>query len=149
MSSNLRTAKRIVDRILIRLRRVIQERGFTQLEVEEVLGWGRGYISQLVTRRKAVRIEQILLILNIINVTPEDFFGEIFLLGNRAATRRRAHRPVSVLDAAGSMDDDLYRIKLLYDALVSVLTRKGLLDAASLERAIERAKRHPDGHPMS
>ena len=57
-----------VDRYLTLLRNKIRERGYTQLQVQEALGWGRSYISQLLTRQKALRIEQVLLILSVIEV---------------------------------------------------------------------------------
>ncbi len=70
--------QREVDRYLTLLRNKIRERGFTQLQVQEALGWGRSYISQLLTRQKALRIEQVLLILSVIGVDPREFFGEIY-----------------------------------------------------------------------
>ena len=39
------TLERELDRVLTLLRNKIRERGFTQLEVQEALGWGRSYIS--------------------------------------------------------------------------------------------------------
>lgn len=69
---------REIERVLSLLRNKIRERGFTQLEVQEQLHWGRSYISQLVTRQKALRLEQILCILHVIGVTPTEFFGELY-----------------------------------------------------------------------
>ncbi|NIQ93618.1 MAG: helix-turn-helix transcriptional regulator, partial [Desulfuromonadales bacterium] len=60
-----------VDRILTLLRNKIRERGFTQLEVQEKLNWGRSYISQLLTKQKSLRVEQVLMILETINVNPK------------------------------------------------------------------------------
>lgn len=67
-----------VDRALLLLRKKIRERGFTQLEVQESLKWGRSYISQLLTKQKALRLEQVLLILGVIGVEPGDFFEELY-----------------------------------------------------------------------
>jgi len=67
-----------VDRILTLLRNKIRERGFTQLEVQEKLGWGRSYISQLLTKQKSLRVEQVLMILEVIKVEPADFYRELF-----------------------------------------------------------------------
>ena len=61
---------REVDRYLTLLGNLIRRQGYTQLEVQEALGWGRSYISQLLTRQKGLRVEQVLLILN------EDWFGK-------------------------------------------------------------------------
>ena len=57
----MRAVERDLDRILSLLRNRIRERGFTQLEVQETLGWGRSYISQLVTRQKSLRVEHVLM----------------------------------------------------------------------------------------
>ena len=57
-----------VNRVLTLLRNKIRERGFTQLQVQEALSWGRSYISQLLTKQKSLRVEQVLLILNVIGV---------------------------------------------------------------------------------
>ena len=67
-----------LDRILTLLRNKIREKGFTQLEVQDALGWGRSYISQLLTKQKSLRVEQVLLILGVIGVDPADFFGELY-----------------------------------------------------------------------
>ncbi len=71
---------RELDRFLTLLRNKIRERGFTQLEVQEALSWGRSYISQLLTKQKSLRVEQVLLILNVIDVDPAEFFGELYHL---------------------------------------------------------------------
>ena len=60
--------EREVDRYLTLLRNTSRASGFTQLEVQEALGWGRSYFSQLLTKQKTLRIEQILMIINVINV---------------------------------------------------------------------------------
>ena len=67
-----------IDTILRALQEKIQRQGFTQKEVQEALGWGRTYISQLVRGQKSLRIEQIILILRVIKVRPADFFAEIY-----------------------------------------------------------------------
>ena len=69
-----------IDRILTLLRNKIRERGYTQLEVQEKLGWGRSYISQLLTKQKTLRVEQILSILETIDVDPREFYAELYYL---------------------------------------------------------------------
>ena len=69
-----------IDQILTLLRNKIRERGFTQLEVQEALAWGRSYISQLLTKQKSLRVEQVLLILNVIGVDPAEFYAELYHL---------------------------------------------------------------------
>ena len=114
-----RDIDRVVDRVLTRLRNAIRERHFTQMDVQEALGWGRSYISQLLTKQKTLRVEQILLILNVIGVTPEDFFSEIFQFGafgpGAEAQQRKGQAPPPPAlfqpDAGGSMKDDLRRLR--------------------------------------
>ncbi len=84
----MRTVDRDLDRILNRLRNAIRERGYTHLEVQETLGWGRSYISQLLSRQKAVRIDQVLAILNVIDVKPADFWAEIYQFGKFSEPRQ-------------------------------------------------------------
>ncbi len=67
-----------IDRVLTLLRHRIRERGYTQLDVQKELGWGRSYISQLLTKQKALRVEQVLLILRVIGADPASFFGELY-----------------------------------------------------------------------
>lgn len=73
-----------VGRVLTLLRNKIRERGFTQLEVQSRLKWGRSYISQLLTRQKSLRFEQVLLVLDVIGVEPAEFFSELYHLSMRS-----------------------------------------------------------------
>lgn len=86
----MESTDREVERVLDLLRDILRERGFTQLEVQDALGWGRSYLSQLFTRRKELRVEQLLLILSVIGVDPAEFFARLY---RRAAPRRRSRPP--------------------------------------------------------
>ncbi len=77
---------REVDRMLSELLDVIRERGFTQLEVQEALGWGCSYISQLLTKQKSLRVKQVFLILGVVNVEPAEFFSRMY--GEHAPSAR-------------------------------------------------------------
>ena len=70
--------ERELDRTLTLLRNKIREQGFTQLQVQAKLAWGRSYISQLLTKQKSLRVEQVLLILQVIEVEPADFYKELY-----------------------------------------------------------------------
>ncbi len=72
------TTEQDVGRVLTLLRMKIRERGFTFLEVQEALGWGRAYLSQLFERQKALRFEQVFAVLRIIDIDPAEFFAELF-----------------------------------------------------------------------
>ncbi len=55
-----------VGRMLSLLRSRIWEAGATQLQVQQQLGWGRTYISQLVTRQKDLHFRHIFSVLDAI-----------------------------------------------------------------------------------
>ena len=130
-------------RIRSLLRRKIHERGFTQKEVQEFLGWGRHYVSMLVTGRKPIRVEQVLLILNVIGVTPEEFWGEVYGFGEpRTPRNRRSGSPLPP-DRGRRWLEDLAAMRKLFDSVVGALQKKALIDSAGLEPAIARAGRAP------
>lgn len=66
-----------IDRILMLLREYIRQSGHTHLQVQAKLGWGRSYISQLLTKQKALRVEQVLLILDAIGVPFDELLREL------------------------------------------------------------------------
>lgn len=70
--------ERELDRTLTLLRNKIREQGFTQLQVQAELSWGRSYISQLLTKQKSLRVEQVLRILQVIHVEPAAFYQELY-----------------------------------------------------------------------
>ena len=141
----MRTIERELDRVLTLLRNKIRERGFTQLEVQEALGWGRSYISQLLTKQKSLRIEQVLLILNVIGVDPGDFFSELYHFpmagGSEGPNRYRSDH----FDRGNSgSDEELKRsfdeLQSLMRGLVRLLTTKGLVEADELSVAVSVAQ---------
>ena len=133
------------DRILTRLRRALRERGFTQLQVQEVAGWGRNYISKLFTRKKSLRIDQLLTILNVIELHPADFFGEIFQFGEFRDTRHPGERVPAATTlpetVAEELLDSLRSTAKLLDGLVTVLVQNGLIDRRELDAAAEKFRR--------
>ena len=66
------------DRILAALRSAIHNKGRTQRQVQNALGWGRTYISQLFGKQKALRLDQVLMILEVIEIEPSIFFQQVF-----------------------------------------------------------------------
>ena len=126
---------RELDRYLTLLRNRIREQGFTQLEVQEALGWGRSYISQLVTKQKNLRIDQVLCILHVIGVRPEDFFGELYGKAPRSTSVPQGSHP--------ELHHELQQLKTLARALIEVLSKKGLITQEGLRAAIERAREKP------
>ncbi len=130
---NRRSIDRDIERTLTHLRNVIRDRGFTQMEVQQALGWGRSYISQLVTRQKSLRLESLLMILKVVDVDPVAFFAEVYPPGEGLA----------VLDALPSptgSDAELRDLQLRVDALVELLKRKRLVTDAELSKTLKRTR---------
>lgn len=68
----------ILETTLSLLRTKIREKGFTQVAVQDALGWKGSYISQLFNRTKSLRVEQLLQMLAVIEVDPIAFLFEVY-----------------------------------------------------------------------
>ncbi|MEM7350948.1 MAG: helix-turn-helix transcriptional regulator [Acidobacteriota bacterium] len=123
-----------VERYLTLLRNKIRERGFTQLEVQEALGWGRSYISQLLTRQKNLRVEQILLILNVIGIEPADFFAEFY-------GGPRFYESPAIQRSRSSANDQVQALRQQLHAVTELLLEKKLITAEGLSEAVAAAGR--------
>lgn len=142
-----------VDRILTLLRNKIRERGFTQLEVQEKLNWGRSYISQLLTKQKSLRVEQVLMILETINVNPKDFYAELYQFSRpdfrvhgmegyaEAQFGEPLINPALLAEGAAESYTEFYRnyrqLRAMVRGLVQLMVDK---DIVSLEEIIAAAK---------
>ena len=126
-----------IERVLSLLRNKIRERGFTQLEVQEQLHWGRSYISQLVTRQKALRLEQILCILDVIGVSPTEFFGELYGFDSRGPFQDdlMMGRP-----STEELEKQLKVTRGLVEIYSQLLVSKGLIDQREADLALRRAE---------
>ena len=124
----MREVERQLDRILTLLRNKIRQRGFTQLEVQEALGWGRSYISQLLTKQKSLRVEQVLLILNVIGIDPAAFFAELYPPDSSAYF----HPPAGRLGPA----EDYRKLQTLLRGLVDLLVNREIISAEELSAAV-------------
>ncbi len=135
---------REIDRYLTLLRNKIREKDLTQIEVQHALGWGRSYISQLMTQQKKLRVDQVLQILNVIGVEPEVFFAELYVHGSvpglRYAARPSAGAARAAAEAPEPLREEMKRVGLLTQALVRVLREKGLITASDLRGAIREAE---------
>ncbi len=78
VEKSLVSVEKEVDRILLHLRNTVSARGFTQLEVQERLDWGRSYLSQLLTKQKTLRIQQLFLVLAVVGAELGEFFAELY-----------------------------------------------------------------------
>ncbi len=126
-----------VDRCLTLVRNKIRERGFTQLQVQEALGWGRSYISQLLTKQKALRVEQVLLILSVIGVDPAEFFGELY----RLSAPPGAYAPPPPDLEAAQLRRELEGLRAMVQGVADLLLRESLITAGDLSAAVAEAGR--------
>ena len=137
----MRQVEAEVDRYLTLLRNVIRQRGFTQLEVQQALGWGRSYISQLLTKQKALRVEQVLLILNVIGVDPVEFFAELYgWPGAPYAASGPALAPMDP-EQAEERQREIQELRGLLNGVVGLLVEKGVIGGEELRVAVEAAER--------
>ena len=137
----MRIVEKEVDQVLTLLRNKIRERGFTQLQVQESLSWGRSYISQLLTKQKSLRVEQVLLILDVIGVDPAEFFAELYHYP-RAALGYTVGRGAEGLGrhGGGDLPVNFEEMRSLVRGLVWLLIDKELIDADELTATVKMRK---------
>ena len=128
--------ERHLERYLVLLRKKIREKGFTQMEVQEVLGWGKSYISQLLTRQKRLQFDQVLSILRVIGVDPREFFAELNGRPPQPPALRRQPPGVGALVSNRELED----LSSLLLGLVKLLIEKQVITAAELSATIQVAE---------
>ncbi|MCP4655114.1 MAG: helix-turn-helix transcriptional regulator [bacterium] len=116
-----------ISRMLSHLQEKIKARGFTQREIQEVLGWGPSYVSKLIRRDTALRVDHILMICEVIALAPEELF--------------HAHLPEEERDRSSekALDELLKSYGHPLHALESV-NEQGLLKAAQRRYSYSRGK---------
>ena len=130
----MRIVDKEVDQVLTLLRNKIRERGFTQLQVQEALSWGRSYISQLLTKQKSLRVEQVLLILDVIGIDPATFFSELYHYPQPAvAYRETMSSPVQ----GGDLGSNFEEVRGLVRGLVWLLIDKEVIDVDELTASVK------------
>ncbi len=139
----MRIVDKEVDQVLTLLRNKIRERGFTQLQVQEALSWGRSYISQLLTKQKSLRVEQVLLILDVIGIDPAEFFSELY----HYPRPRSAYRDSGPVPAQGGGDlgNNFEEVRGLVRGLVWLLIDKEVIDVDELTAAVKTRTDGPLG----
>ena len=130
---------RQVDRVLTLLQDKIRGRGFTQLQIQEALGWGRSYISQLVTKQKSLRVEQVLLILQVIGIEPADFFAELYLQGGGPRAGAWGGPPPLRNEQVEEIQHGLAETRALLSSLLKALTERGVISREDLSAAAASA----------
>ncbi len=137
----MRIVEKEVDQVLTLLRNKIRERGFTQLQVQEALSWGRSYISQLLTKQKSLRVEQVLLILDVIGVDPAEFFGELYHYPGSGTRYRGVDQAGSAgLRNAGELPANFDEMRSLVRGLVWLLIDKEVIDVDELTTTVKTRK---------
>ena len=138
--------KEEVDRMLKLLREKIRDQGFTQLKVQEALGWGRTYISQLFRKQKSLRFDQILSILEVIGIDAGEYFAEFYGLSHLESEggfyyygypgHRPYGRPKAVpVPPVGVEAEAFKRLHETVETLKRMLVEKGVVDGNELEAA--------------
>ncbi len=128
-----------VDRMLKLLREKIRDKGFTQLKVQEALGWGRTYISQLFRKQKSLRFDQILSILEVIDIDAGLFFAEFYALPHPEIDEddRRYDRR-ALMYARRRPSPEIEELREIVDAMTRLLIQKGFLDPTELDEAFKQ-----------
>ncbi len=125
--SDIHEVQQEIDRALTLLKNEVRARGFTQREVQTALGWGRSYISQLLTRQKTLRLEQVLLILRVVGGDPAKFFAELYPL--QPAATAVGHQPADMAESAAELH-------CLLVGTLDLLIEKKLISAEDLPAAM-------------
>ncbi len=139
---------REVNRYLTLLRNKMRDKGFSQLEVQDALGWGRSYLSQLMTRQKKLRVDQVLAVLDVIGVTPAEFFAELYWHAGVPPA-------VSPLPASAPIPTDFAETRAMTQGLVKLLLARRIItpeDLAAATRVGEvtpTSDSTPDSHEAS
>ncbi len=116
-----------VDRYLTLLENKMRQQKFTQQDVQDALSWGRSYVSQLKTKQKKLRVEQLLMILQVIGVEPREFFAELYELehGLSEAGLQRLETPEEVEELRRELKEQ----RQLTHRLMKLLVRKRVVTA--------------------
>ncbi len=79
--------KQETEPALQEIRRLLREAGISQRQLEERVGFSRGYVSQLLARNLDLKVWHVLAILNALEHSPGEFFSRMY---PAAKKRRRA-----------------------------------------------------------
>lgn len=134
------------------LRFFINAQGFTQLEIQGLLGWGRSYISQLLTQQKTLRFHHLLVILRAIGTHPLDFFVRLYTGPQASGAKTRIvfergsllvpYRSFGSLQTVGSgaeeipMAEALRQERDVLATVIEVLESKKVIDREELAAAL-------------
>lgn len=112
-------------RALAYLRDLIEDADLRQRQLEDRLGFSRGYVSQLLNGHIELKLRHLAVLLEALDLTPAQYFGALF-----PRQRRRVRRP-GVPDARAGLklNDDVMGIYAL-----------GIDEARDLRRRLRRCE---------
>lgn len=105
-----------VQEVLDLVARIMRRQKKTQLEIQEKLGWGRSYISQLMTSQKSLRLDQLFTLLDALEVRPAAFFAELYGLEPPAEVAR-LEEVVALAQRIQDLTNGLDRVSLRIEHL--------------------------------
>jgi len=105
-----------VQEVLDLVAQIMRRRKKTQLEIQEKLGWGRSYISQLMTSQKSLRLDQLFTLLDALEVRPPMFFAELYGL-EPPAEMARIEEVVDLAQRIQDLSQGLDKVSLRIDHL--------------------------------
>lgn len=127
--------------VLHELRRMIKRSEYSQRQVEELAGFSKGYLSQLLARNLDLKVWHVLAILDVFQVGPSEFFERLYPgAGRAAALESFSERSEPLVDDLDKALSTLYRVGVeslgqlrerleACERAVAVLEEKGLLSA--------------------
>ncbi len=121
----MRQDEKEVDRYLDLLRIKLRKQGFNQKDVQEALSWGSSYVSQLLTKQKHLRVDQVLSILHVIGIDPREYFAELYGIEARAAGVGGPETPAEIAELKQKVGD----LERQTRRLVKLLVRKQVVTA--------------------
>ncbi len=67
-----------VQEVIQHLETEMRARGVTQRDLQRALGWGRSYVSQLMTGQTRLKVEHVFSILSALKIEKADFFRTLY-----------------------------------------------------------------------
>ena len=100
--------------------------------MQQALGWGRSYISQLLTRQKSLRVEQVLLILNVIGIEPVEFYAELYTPPVPPYATVRPDQPAGHSGRVEAQQRQLEELRAQVHGLLGLLIKKRVVSGEEL-----------------
>jgi len=125
----MRHTGRYRDRVVERLRVVVESRGASIAAVEKRLKRGRGYVADALRGDKKLSVETIIEVLDAIGVPPEEFFERPM----SPSWRSELAEPTPGGGSAATLPAAMRDASPLLQAIVLLLANKGLVSLDELQ----------------